>query len=114
MRLAESLSKTSLEIQEDTVNILGQVPQSKTISLAVKLSEAELAIIFPPAPLPTNLQGGSQTNSIQDIQEPALDDQDINSTLVDSTVSRESNPAGTTFYNMTCVVGKCSNEWRNK
>ena len=99
MRLTESLSRTSLEIQEDTVNILGQTPQSKTISLAVKLSEAELAIMFPPTPLPTTLLGGSQTDSIQDIQEPTLDDQDVNATSVamtiESTVSKESDPAGT-------------------
>ncbi len=71
MRMIESLSKTSAEIQEDTVNILGKAPESKRVSLAVKLSEAELAIIFPPIVQQTSagLRSTSQNTSMQDLPE---------------------------------------------
>ena len=98
MRMAESLSKTSAEIQEDTVNILGQAPESKTISVAVKLSEAELAIMFPPTPLPATLRSSSQVESIQDIQEANLDETDVNNSSLavtsDQTVPTESSDRG--------------------
>ena len=98
MRMAESLSKTSAEIREDTINILGQVPESKTISMAVKLSEAELAIMFPPMPLPATLRSASRAESMQDIQETHLDDTDVNNSsfamTTDPTVPRESSRAG--------------------
>ena len=108
MRMIENLSKTSAEIDEDTVNILGQAPESKSIAIAVKLSEAELAIIFPPTPVPgsSGLQSTSQNDSMQDIQEPPLAEIEIANPValvtLEPSASTESNYTGALYVHMLC------------
>ena len=65
MRLVETVGKFSKDLAEDTAAILRGPPPEKTMVLAVKLRELELALVCPPIPeMPgSGLESGSREDS---------------------------------------------------